>query len=130
MIKEDLIIIKELNKPLLKKWVEELRSGKYKQAKNVLYDKTTGGMCCLGLLCKIQGRDMEKIGPLENTSTLTDYKERPVCHDGEDYDGTINTMKNYSAGLGFYEQKNLAEMNDEGKTFPEIADCVEEKYLK
>jgi hypothetical protein len=34
-----------------KKWVEALRSGKYKQTEHVLQD--TNGYCCLGVACVV-----------------------------------------------------------------------------
>lgn len=37
-------------KRLWKKWDKALRSGGYKQAKSILYDKKTCGFCCLGVL--------------------------------------------------------------------------------
>ncbi len=36
---------------IAKKWIEALRSGKYKQTKGTLKDET--GFCCLGVLCDL-----------------------------------------------------------------------------
>lgn len=38
----------------IQKWVDALRSGKYKQTQNQL--KTTDGYCCLGVYCEINHR--------------------------------------------------------------------------
>ena len=35
--------------------IEALESGKYKQCTNKLYDPETGGFCCLGVACVING---------------------------------------------------------------------------
>ncbi len=37
---------------LQKKWVNELKSGKYKKSKYLLNSK--GGYCCLGIICEIE----------------------------------------------------------------------------
>lgn len=39
---------------LLKKWLKALRSGTYIQARETLYDPSTGGFCCLGVLQHVQ----------------------------------------------------------------------------
>lgn len=39
-----------MDKELKAKWVAALRSGDYKQAKDVLHDPATGGYCCYGVL--------------------------------------------------------------------------------
>lgn len=43
----------------VKKWVAALRSGKYKQCRNLLYDGV--GYCCLGVVCDLAGIIPEKI---------------------------------------------------------------------
>jgi len=40
-----------MKKNVAKKWVKALRSGKYKQSREML--KNSGGYCCLGVLCEI-----------------------------------------------------------------------------
>ena len=40
-----------MRKDLKKKWIEALRSGRFKQGKNAL--KTNDKHCCLGVLCEV-----------------------------------------------------------------------------
>lgn len=44
-------------KDLLKRWVKALRSGKYKQTRDVLHDSE--GFCCLGVLCDVLNEDVQ-----------------------------------------------------------------------
>ena len=91
-----------MTKQLKAKWIEALRSGKYEQGREQL--KTDNGKyCCLGVLNEIADLDYETdCGYLEN-------------HVGA-------TWK----GLDIDQQGKLVSLNDEdGKTFPEIADYIE-----
>lgn len=97
-----------MNKELKNKWIEALRSGKYKQGKGALRtgDIENPHYCCLGVLCaisleKIKGEVMWEKGFLP--SSLEDY----VCFD---------------------IQKSLTFKNDNaGWSFSEIADWIEKK---
>lgn len=40
-------------RPIDVRWVEALRSGRYKQTRSVLRNPDTGGMCCLGVVCDL-----------------------------------------------------------------------------
>lgn len=44
-----------MNQEIKQKWVEALRSGKYKQGKRVL--RSGDKFCCLGVLCEVVGID-------------------------------------------------------------------------
>ena len=95
-----------LNKEYKRRWIYALRSGEYKQTKLSLCDSV--GYCCLGVLCMLNALRFEKslsIGLFYNDE-LYDLKNSTYLR-GED----INV---------------LANMNDCGKTFDEIADYIEE----
>lgn len=102
-----------MNKELLTRWVEALRSGEYKQGTGLLCDRDIESSdvkyCCLGVLqhiepsIKVHGLHPEEL--LDNISFFE--------HTGIDSD-----------------QRNLAEMNDNGVEFPEIADYIEKEYIK
>ncbi len=44
-----------MKKDIAMKWVEALRSGEYKQGKEMLYNEEMDTYCCLGVLQKING---------------------------------------------------------------------------
>lgn len=99
---------------LKEKWVAALRSGNYKQGKNVL--KRNGAYCCLGVLCEVAG-------------------DAKLDHDGNMV-RSFNSMNIYGEvnpylGLSGRLQKVLASHNDgsENKTqknFKEIADLIDD----
>lgn len=102
---------------LKQKWIEALRSGKYKQTRRKLKARN-GSMCCLGVLCDVMGRKWkwdEGLGKYIGDDEVIRLKELR--------DAGIET------GIGL----SLAEMNDgefapqEGKkySFAEIADWIE-----
>ncbi len=95
---------------LKRKWVEALRSGKYKQGFAEL--RGAHGFCCLGVLADIQGVDWKHSYPSASRSSEL------LCDE-------------YAGGLSARSQTNLATMNDGddgevGMSFPEIADWIEE----
>lgn len=101
---------------LPKEYAEELlsmlRSGDYEQVEGVLHEIDTDRFCCLGLAGKAA-----KV-PLE---ILAKYNEQMLCsREFERYEGIPEAMRDYDLN------RQLAEMNDEGKTFLEIADWVVE----
>lgn len=106
----------ELNQKFKRKWITALRSGDYEQGEGYL---KTGGeqqYCCLGVACKIAGIRACDISnkslPSELSQTLQ-AKLPPFFRtdDDNDHHEMITT---------------LAEMNDDGSTFEEIADYIEE----
>lgn len=100
-----------MNKELLKRWVEALRSGEYEQCQGALTKTENGpgtpiiGYCCLGVLQAIEPSLEPDVGK------LTSHSVRKVLG-------------------GPIDQYTLVLMNDGmGKTFPEISDYIEEEYL-
>lgn len=85
------------------KWVAALRSGDYRQCRRVLHNGH--GYCCLGVLSRLMGhperelRGVASNGP-DDVRFAVDRDTQTVC--GE-----------------------LADMNDGGVTFPEIAAYIE-----
>jgi hypothetical protein len=83
------------------KWVAALRSGEYQQGKGKF--EHDGKFCCLGVLCKVAGLPTRSEEGLDNNFTDVDSDEIGICK----------------------VSWALAAMNDNGKTFPEIADYIE-----
>jgi hypothetical protein len=102
-----------MNRELRDKWVAALRSGEYKQARGWLSHK--GGYCCLGVLCDVAGLSRNHRDPVEF-----------VFNDaGRDDDEMIlGALRKDVDGDGDYA-KRLAELNDNGASFDEIADYIE-----
>ena len=101
-----------------RKWVEALRSGEYEQCTGRLHDGS--GFCCLGVLCEVIGMKKKRIATeiyyFGNASEIAPLKaQRSV--------GLIsrNGSFDYDNGNG----SCLAEENDSGKSFSEIADIIE-----
>jgi hypothetical protein len=97
-----------VNPELKAKWVEALRSGKYQQARGKL--RKGEKFCCLGVLCD-----------LVDSSKWSRSR----------WDGELRLPPNpLIVELGIttqfsYYSTELSNMNDKGKTFPEIADYIE-----
>ena len=116
----------KLPKEFATRWLEALRSGDYKQAEGLLYDKKEGGYCCLGVACHMEygsnyylknsfGSYAAVIAKDENDpgSIKFDLKKIPKELKGDVLDNEL-----------VYQ---LTKMNDnEGFYFKDIADWIEE----
>ena len=99
---------------------EALRSGKYQQNQLSLTNKNYTAFCCLGVACEISGFNQWQFKK----------GDRQPSFNGE----RLQLPNNVRAWLGFRtsigeldngEYKSLAEMNDMGITFPEIASMID-----
>lgn len=106
-----------MKKAIKKKWLKALRSGKYKQTEDKLKDKK--GFCCLGVLCDIHRKENKKRW-LHNSYYDEDLTlpEEIVSWSG---------LPSYNPIID-YRSNTLADLNDEGKTFEEIADVIEKQF--
>jgi len=111
-----------MNPQIKEKWVSALRSGDYKQTQRRLHDEN--GFCCLGVLCDLYGKknnvEWEPSTHYNNAYMFQDMTTvLPLSvmewAGVEDYNPHVN-------GGPF----TLAELNDRGSTFNEIADLIEE----
>lgn len=91
-----------MNKKWKAKWVKALRSGDYKQGAGWLWRR--GRFCCLGVL-----RDIA-----HPRSDLDRGAESLLCD---------RHLKEF--GLTDDQQRELADLNDKGNTFGEIATYIE-----
>lgn len=106
-----------MDKALKAQWVNALRSGEYRQARERL--RQTGAYCCLGVLCTlVPGVEWE-----DDDAYV--YEDGYRC----DADGELPSPVRASAGISKDEMGVLICMND-GKgmhahSFSEIADWIE-----
>lgn len=114
-----------MNQDIKKRWVEALRSGKYKQTRGALKDDQ--GFCCLGVLCDLAAQD--GIGKWEGVK-LDGF------HDGDNCTWSLPTQKVvHWAGIISTNPKvfmpatnsELSFINDEGMSFEGIAKLIEEQ---
>lgn len=121
----------KMNPEIKTQWLEALRSGDYEQTDNYLH-RPGDGFCCLGVLCDLHmkatdGASWEQEAetssgmtyPSEEGNHTTVMPEEVVKWAGlPDENPYIDGIKSYT----------LAYLNDDGKTFNEIADVIEETF--
>jgi hypothetical protein len=113
-------------------WLSALRSGQYTQTRWNL--QTEQGFCCLGVLCDLYSKETGtewKVNITEDDETFTYYKMKnqtsvlPDCV--KEWAGL--TEANPSIKLPEEdEESSLTFLNDEGSSFEEIAQLIEEKF--
>lgn len=133
-------------------WITALRSGRYAQGRGKL--STPTGYCCLGLLCELaieEGVDLKK--EVETVSYYDFTAGRDVQDVVVQYDGSLNYLPVSVIRWAFAatpedlheaevwgtndnpkvkdpasdSRVTLAELNDGGFTFDDIADLIEEQ---
>lgn len=95
-------------------WIAALRGGGYRQGIGHL--KEGDRYCCLGVLCEL--KPDHSWGEAENNKLGYDDGDAPTEYPGPSVLGW--------AGLAYRDMEGLAEMNDDGSTFEDLADYIEE----
>jgi len=128
-----------MNSEIKAKWLQALRSGEYKQTRHTLRS-CSGGFCCLGVLSDIYRKE---VGGSWEWNYNADNAYSIVDEDREDFGTTEPPVCVVEwAGLeernprvqlkinddNFFVFISLAELNDEGKTFNEIADLIDDQF--
>lgn len=104
-----------MNPEVKTRWIEALRSGRYKQTRGQLRDDE--GFCCLGVLCDISG-----LGKWDQNGC---YRRNLSGHrlDLPFFVAEWAELPSYPLAS---DNTPLAELNDfSGLTFPQIADIIE-----
>ena len=117
-----------MNANLKAKWLEALRGGLYKQTTGVLRapDCNGNGYCCLGVLADVYKPDLWTEEPQESEDEYGDYREIDSwmhAFSGE----LLSDDVLHSVGLDHEQQAKLASMNDQGQSFEQIAEYIEEE---
>jgi len=105
---------------LKEEWVKALRSETYQQGIGALIK---GGVdqdffCCLGVLCDVAGTDW-----VDKRMEHGILGEIEVRSEGSSY---LSAAMLSRIGLTDTSQRTLAAMNDDGETFKQIADYIEQ----
>lgn len=113
-----------MNKWAKRKWVRALRSGEYKQVDGSLIDGTiqNASYCCLGVFLAECRPNSIVVSQSEWTSDVLCVPEVET-QPAEDY---IADDLAILWDLDLNTQKQLAELNDAGQSFAQIADWIEE----
>jgi len=114
-----------MKKEIADRWIEALESGKYSQTTNNL--KTSEGFCCLGVLCEIT---KEETG-LEWTDW--DKSSSSICGHTVSLPGEVQDIAGMHTSCGvlplhLFRGKSLTSLNDDGKTFSEIAQIIRDNW--
>jgi hypothetical protein len=108
--------------PNQQKWVDALRSGEFNQTSLCLHDSC--GYCCLGVACKAAEKDGVYIEYEDFGEETTDKYLYGETLDEQDL---VMDWLDIKDGYGPFKETNLTKLNDdEGKSFKEIADIIEE----
>lgn len=94
-----------MDKQLRDKWCLGLRSGEFEQGSGYLYLEDGNHYCCLGVLARQKGLSNDQL------NGCAVMRKKIGGWIGDDRDGS--------------KQATLEKMNDEGKSFSEIADWIE-----
>lgn len=107
-------------KQVMELWIKSLRSGEYKQTRNVLKCES-GGFCCLGVLCDLAAKDGGASWSKDSWGNWA-FNE---FYSGSPPDEIVEYL-----GITEVEVQTLMQMNDdEGKSFRKIADHIEQELL-
>lgn len=118
------------------KWIEALKSGEYKQAREAL--RNVRGFCCLGVLCDLYMKEHPGRASwrriTEDDVTMNRFISGDFVFEGEktaqgSLPDEVRRWAGISDGIACYDRdtRALASDNDEGQSFARIAETIE-KY--
>ena len=115
-------------KEIKDKWIAALRSGEYKQAKHVMFDKVIdgGGYCCLGVLQHCISGKIVKQEMLETPSRVWLAEHNINFYDGENTCSTAPVF-HIIDDMGEEVEVWATVLNDDGKSFEFISHLIEEQ---
>ena len=122
---------------IMRIWVKALRSRRYRQGRSVLHKTQDHGQtfCCLGVLCDLAHR----MGAVRRSPLRMAFGWDKVAY-GKNGDTTelpleVKEWAGMKSTIGKFHfpskpgvPKNLMSQNDDGRTFTQIADSIEEHY--
>lgn len=121
-----------MNADIKKAWLEALRSGDYTQAKEYLRVSSDSGdgFCCLGVLCDLH-RKMTGQGKWAQVHGVEGPRIGYIVAGGDHSTSVLPQEVREWAGLPVntgidVNGGHLASLNDDGTSFKEIADIIEQ----
>ncbi len=115
-----------MKKSIKKLWVTALRSGEYEQTDGQLRlteETGTTSFCCLGVLCNLHAQAHPKIAAMNEDSEMYMGEEQTLPAEVMKWAG-LNEVLGDTVIIGGRANK-LAEHNDGGSSFAEIANAIE-----
>jgi hypothetical protein len=116
-----------MNAEIKTKWLQALRSGEYKQGIGALHNVAGNSYCCLGVLCDIYVKEH----PDNDVRMTHDNGFESFFGEKDVVPTNIQLWADIEDGNPDIEYDNvgitIAELNDNGKTFEEIAILIEEQ---
>jgi len=121
-----------MNPEIKQLWTGALRSETYKQEKGHL--RVGDGFCCLGVLCDLyekqtpgamwnEQRSDDSVRPF--TSPSGERSEAALPYAVQQWAGLEDSNPDVYTEAGRLSMSSLANLNDSGSTFREIADLIE-----
>lgn len=112
---------------LVEKWIDALRSGRYKQNKNSLISKDGCSYCVIGVLCDLIDPFAWRVYYEKNSERNLGFINTQMYWRNYSYssipDFVVKTLEHFN--LNFNAIKYIMKLNDSGSCFDELADFIE-----
>lgn len=127
-----------MNQEIKQKWLDALRSGEYTQGKRMLR-QDNNAFCCLGVLCDLHAKETGHMWDDFSKHLIGNERIKySYCHDAVrlpdevmDWAGLDSTCGELQREIPMESGTDcncLTGLNDDGFTFVQIADVIEEQF--
>jgi hypothetical protein len=123
-----------MNKEIKQEWVKALRSGEYEQGRNQLKTKN-GKFCCLGVLCDLYSKKNNVPWSTESSSIHKNFQHYTIHGALENLPDQVKAWAGLQESDPVVKHKDpfpthvhLSYINDQGTSFAEIANIIEEEF--
>lgn len=114
-----------MKKEIAEKWIAALESGEYEQGQGSL--RKDGKFCCLGVLCEVAIQEGVEVTVTHNSEIDKYYYEGNGAVLPET---VLDWADMYSVWGRFGDGDDLADLNDAGVSFADIANVIRENVEK